>query len=149
MQLVVDGKLASTFEVNAPAAYKRPAHKPDLAANAGRAVPAMYETKVHLEPGEHRLAARFLNDAYFPQDPDENYQDRNLFVQALEVVDLSAPPCPPMPQKIRALFVKHAGAPHRWQTRSSPTIQPPPARSLAISPSVPGDARPALMNSIA
>ncbi|MDQ3441221.1 MAG: DUF1592 domain-containing protein, partial [Planctomycetota bacterium] len=60
--------------------------------------------------GKHTFAARFVNNAKFPDHAEPNLSDRNVYVQQLEIVDLSAAPLPPpMTSPVRELFVKHAG----------------------------------------
>ena len=69
MELKVGGKLAASFLVKAE-------------ENA----PAVYQTKVHIIRGGGKFSVAFVNDAYFPDNPDETKRDRNLQVEYLEVV---------------------------------------------------------------
>ena len=48
--------------------------------------PAIYDTRVHFEAGQHRVAASFLNDYFKPYDPDPNNRDRNLVIDYFEIV---------------------------------------------------------------
>lgn len=45
-----------------------------------------YEIKTRLSQGKHLLSAVFTNDFYDPKNPDPKQRDRNLHVQALEIV---------------------------------------------------------------
>lgn len=68
MELRVDGKFQSVFEVRA----------------TDRAQP--YDIPpVELAAGKHRIAVAFINDYYNPNDPDPRNRDRNLYVVAIEV----------------------------------------------------------------
>jgi hypothetical protein len=50
-----------------------------------KAAPEVYQGKIHLEPGDHRLSVAFLNDYYNPSEQDESKRDRNLYVVYAEV----------------------------------------------------------------
>ncbi|HYO09797.1 MAG TPA: DUF1592 domain-containing protein [Tepidisphaeraceae bacterium] len=109
MELLLDGKPLETFEVSAPAALRaRPPGSTDLSSLARRAVPQVYEVRADLKAGKRELAARFVNNHRDPEHPDENYRDRNVYVNHFEVVELSAPPSsPPMTDPMRRLFARH------------------------------------------
>jgi len=108
MELSLDDKPLKVFDVTAPAARKTIAGQ-ELSNRSRRAVPRVYEIQAELKAGQHKLAARYVNNLKNDAHPDPNYRDRNLFVQHFEVVELSAPPlAPPMTEPMRRLFAKHA-----------------------------------------
>ena len=49
-------------------------------------VTASFEVKVRVEEGDHGIAAAFTNDYYDPKHPDREQRDRNLWVDAIEIV---------------------------------------------------------------
>jgi len=55
----------------------------EVTAQAPR--PGTYTATLALEGGEQRIAARFLNDYFRPENPDPGDRDRNLFIQWIEV----------------------------------------------------------------
>jgi hypothetical protein len=58
--------------------------------------PQVYEQRLTIEAGAHRVAAAFLNDYYRPQARDPNQRDRNLVIDYIEVAGpLTGPPEPP------------------------------------------------------
>ena len=58
----------------------------DLAdVTAVESEPAVYEKRLHVEPGKKRFALSFVNDYYRPQDLDPKQRDRNLAIEYLEV----------------------------------------------------------------
>ncbi|MCC6727751.1 MAG: DUF1592 domain-containing protein [Chthonomonadales bacterium] len=83
MAVKVDGKPAGAFDVKA--------------TESG---PAIYEARVRLAPGRHRLSASFLNDFYNPSAAP-NSRDRNLAIDYLEAVgpEGGAPGAVPESQK--------------------------------------------------
>ncbi|MBK7644588.1 MAG: DUF1592 domain-containing protein [Planctomycetes bacterium] len=52
---------------------------------AVRKASEVYTARAHLQGGEQRFAAAFLNDYYMPDDPDIHQRDRNLYVEWIEV----------------------------------------------------------------
>lgn len=68
MTLRLDGKDLTTVEV-------------DAAEGAAK----VYEIKLNVTAGKHRVAGRFINDYYKPDDPDPNNRDRNLIVEQIAV----------------------------------------------------------------
>jgi hypothetical protein len=108
MELLLDDKPLKVFDVAAPAARKAVAGH-ELSNRARRAVPRVYEVPAELKAGQHKLAARFVNNLRDDAHADPNFRDRNLFVQHFEVVELSAPPLSaPMTEPVRRLFAKYA-----------------------------------------
>lgn len=78
-------------------------HVADITADASE--PAVYETKVSVEPGKKRVALAFVNDFYDPKNPDPKRRDRNLAIEWLEVQGpLDAPPPPPSETHQRIIF---------------------------------------------
>jgi len=67
MDLTVDGKPVASFEVRAV-----------------ESAPQVCEQKVRLAPGDHAVAAAFLNDWWDGSLPESAERDRNLAVDALE-----------------------------------------------------------------
>lgn len=53
---------------------------------ADRRQPAWYETPVRTSAGKARLSAAFTNDFYDPTNPNPQLRDRNLYIEAIEVV---------------------------------------------------------------
>jgi hypothetical protein len=110
MELRLDDKPLEVFDVAAPA-YRKSVPGKEVDDRRRRAVPHTYEVPVELKAGQHKLAARFVNNFKDAAHADPNYRDRNLFVQHFEVVELSAPPLsPPMTEPVRRLFAEHAPA---------------------------------------
>jgi len=72
--------------------------------------PRVYEFRAHLTPGQKRFAAAFVNDFEDPKSENPNLRDRNLFIQNLEVVNLSEPVVTPgLPPPLREIFAKYTG----------------------------------------
>jgi hypothetical protein len=67
MTVKLDGAALQTFDVTAEKSAET------------------YEIRMTVEPGKRKLAARFINDYYKPDDPNPNNRDRNLIVEQLEV----------------------------------------------------------------
>jgi hypothetical protein len=108
MEIRLDDRPIEVFAVDAPSQYKPAKGDGALSERARRAVPRVYEVRARLAAGTRRVAARFLNDAYFPDDPRPNFRDRNLFVQHIEIVDLSGDPQSlPIAPPLRATFARH------------------------------------------
>lgn len=58
----------------------------ELDVPATDTAPGLYELKLPLKAGSHRVAMEFTNDYYMPRDPNPDNRDRNLIVQSLEVI---------------------------------------------------------------
>jgi mono/diheme cytochrome c family protein len=55
--------------------------------------PGVYENRVALSSGTHRIAVSFVNDYWKPEDPDPNNRDRNLILRGIEIEGpLDCPP---------------------------------------------------------
>jgi hypothetical protein len=73
--------------------------------------PRVYEHRVTLPAGRHTFSAAFVNDFADPENANPNLRKRNLFLQSLEVADLSSPPViPPVPAPLAALVARHPSA---------------------------------------
>ncbi|MBI3466555.1 MAG: DUF1592 domain-containing protein, partial [Planctomycetes bacterium] len=69
MELRLDDKPVTVFDVRSKRAALRP-----------------FDFRLHVEQGEHKVSAAFINDFYDPQAKDENARDRNLYVGAIELI---------------------------------------------------------------
>jgi hypothetical protein len=101
----VDGHPLQTFDVLAPARLA-PLPKQNLfSLTLLHSVPQVYEVRVPLSPGDHQFSAAFVNPFDDPKNDNPNLRQRNLVIQSLEVVDLSAPArLPEMPPVIQQYF---------------------------------------------
>jgi hypothetical protein len=107
MEMLLDDKSIASFEVTAPAAWRVP-EGVKVKERARRAVPQVYEVESKLAAGKHRVTLRYLNNLLDPESPDPNYRDRNIYVQNMQLVELSAPPgSRPMTAPMRKLFARH------------------------------------------
>lgn len=70
-------KMAVAVDRDRPVAFE---------VTADRRQPAWYETPVRAAPGRARLTAAFTNDFYDPSNPNPLLRDRNLYIEAIEVV---------------------------------------------------------------
>ena len=68
MELRLDGKKVKVFDIK------------------GRRKADMYETKLPIDAGEHKIEAAFINDYYNPKAKNPKQRDRNLHVRKMEVV---------------------------------------------------------------
>ena len=68
--------------------------------------PRLYQLKVRVKAGSHRVAAAFINDFYDPDIKDPKRRDRNLHVQFIEV---QAPAAESLPESHRRLFIAMPG----------------------------------------
>ncbi|MBI1375159.1 MAG: DUF1592 domain-containing protein [Phycisphaera sp.] len=69
--------------------------------------PGNYETTVHVDKGNRRLAVAFINDYYDPQNPDPNRRDRNLYLHSVEVTGpIDAAP-PTLPESHTRIFIAY------------------------------------------
>ncbi len=66
--------------------------------------PGTYDTRVDLSPGEHALAAAFLNDFYDPTFPDASRRDRNLIVLGIELQGPITQDTGPLPEPHRRIL---------------------------------------------
>ncbi len=66
--------------------------------------PEQIEAKVQLKQGFQKLEARFLNDFYDAEAPDEQRRDRNLTITAIELEGPFHPPAPPLSAAAQRLF---------------------------------------------
>jgi hypothetical protein len=105
MELRLDGQPLKTFEVLAPATMQ-PIQKQRVFSLALLVPqPRIYEVRAQVPPGRHTFSAAFINDFADPENPNLNLRKRNLFLQSLEVADLSSPVViPPIPAPLAALF---------------------------------------------
>ncbi len=109
MEFHVDGQAVKTFDVHAPAAMQTLPGQKEFSPALLLPQPEVYEFRLNLVPGRHRVAAAFVNDFSDPENQNPNLRDRNLVIQNLETVDLASPvPLPPMPPELRRIF---AGTP--------------------------------------
>jgi hypothetical protein len=86
MEISLDGKAVKVVDVKAPM------DQMDL-----------YEAKVRVPQGAHRVSAAFINDYYNPEARDPSQRDRNMAIRALEVVgpvDLRAEELPASHRRI-------------------------------------------------
>jgi hypothetical protein len=102
-------------------------------------VPELYEARVALAPGKHRLSAGFGNDFYDPKNPDKSQRDRNLFI---EQISFAGPIGASVPSEFQQRFVAaHEGRSARELVEELATRawRRPPAkeevdRLLALAP---------------
>ncbi|HXX94176.1 MAG TPA: DUF1592 domain-containing protein, partial [Planctomycetota bacterium] len=76
---------------------------------APRAKPAIYEEKLAIPSGRHRLSAAFINDYYNPEARKPADRDRNLLLDYLEVVGPVDVRPPEPPESHRRIFVAQPG----------------------------------------
>ncbi len=57
-----------------------------LEVRAAKERPEAYDVPIALKVGKPRLAAAFLNDYYQPNDPNPRNRDRNLYIDAIELI---------------------------------------------------------------
>ncbi len=112
MELRVDGKPVHTFDVLAPAKLEPPPGERIFSLVLLNAVPYVYEYRVKLPAGDHRLAAAFINDFADPENKNPNLRDRNLIIDYLEIASLADPAqLPPRAEPLQRLFTKAATPP--------------------------------------
>lgn len=75
MELTLEGRTLGNFEVA-----------------AARARAERYVATFRAHEGELQIGARFVNDYYEPEHPDETRRDRNLIIESLEIVGPLDPP---------------------------------------------------------
>lgn len=111
MEFRLDGKALHTFDVLAPATMQPIPRQRVFSLALLIPQPRVYEHRVTLPAGRHTFAAAFVNDSADPENANPNLRKRNLFLQSLEVADLSSPPViPPLPAPLSTLFARHASA---------------------------------------
>lgn len=96
MDFRVDNKPVQTFDVLAPAGRlqlsgERVFSNHPAALTLQRAVPEIYEYRVHLTPGEKTFSAGLINEFSDPTNENPNLTQRTLAIQNLEIVDLTKP----------------------------------------------------------
>jgi hypothetical protein len=110
MEFRIDGKPVKSFDVTAPARLQPMPRQRLFSISLLAALPYVYETRTHLTPGEHDLSVAFVNDFKDPSASNLNLRDRNLYVDYVEVADLSAAALQPeMPAMVKAMFESAGG----------------------------------------
>jgi hypothetical protein len=114
MEFRVDGKPVHTFDVLAPAKLVPIEGQRVFSAVLLNAIPQVYEYRLKLPAGTHRLAAAFINDFADPENKNPNLRDRNLIIDYLEVASLTDPAkLPAKPDPIQQLYAKAATPPRQ------------------------------------
>jgi len=112
MELRVDGAAVQTFDVLAPATLKPPPGQRVFSLVLLNAAPQVYEYRVKLPAGDHRVSVAFLNEFTDPQNPNPNLRKRDLLVDYIEVAGLTEPATlPARPEPIQQLFTAAAAPP--------------------------------------
>lgn len=110
MELRVDGTTVRSFDVVAPGTLKPIARQRSFSSTLLVPVPYVYETKVHLTPGNRKISVAFTNDFEDPQNENVNLRNRNLYVDYLEVANPSAPAVQPdKPAMVSEMLALGAG----------------------------------------
>ncbi|HWA08397.1 MAG TPA: DUF1592 domain-containing protein [Opitutaceae bacterium] len=108
MQFQVDGKPVKDFDVIAMANMEPLPSQRVFSVTLLIPQPYVYEVRTHLTPGQKKFSAAFVNEFADPKNENPNLRVRNLIVQNLEVVDLSAPVITPAkPAPVEELFAKY------------------------------------------
>jgi mono/diheme cytochrome c family protein len=76
---------------------------------APRTKPAIYEEKIAITSGKHRLAAAFINDYYNPEARKPAERDRNLLIDFIEVVGPVDVKPPEPPEGHKHIFIAQPG----------------------------------------
>jgi len=92
MAFVLNGKLLDTVEVKAVAKD-----------------PQVYEQRVRVGVGIHKVGVAFLNDYYDEKNPDPKTRDRNLVIDSLEVQAPAVSADAPRPESHRRIIFKTPG----------------------------------------
>ncbi len=114
MDFRIDGKSLQTFDVLAPARHimapgERVFSNHPAALALLRQAPQVYEIHANLTAGEKTFSTAFLNPFADPDNENPNLRQRNLTIQSLEIVDLSAPfKQPEMSDLMKAYFAQSA-----------------------------------------
>jgi len=112
LELRVDGNPVHTFDVIAPAKLFPPPGQRVFSAVLLNALPQIYEFRLPLPAGDHRLAAAFVNEFADPANRNPNLRVRNLIVDYLEVAGVTEPAqLPPRPEPIARIFAQAATPP--------------------------------------
>jgi len=107
MELRVDGKPLTNFDVLAPATMKPLPRQRVFSTALLVPQPKIYEVKAALTPGAHRFSAAFVNPFSDPTNTNPNLHERTLIVRSLEVADLSEPVLiPPISDTMQKYFAK-------------------------------------------
>lgn len=105
MELRVDGKPVRTFEVSAPATMIPFGRQRVFSVTLLVPQPFVYETKVKLAPGPHKISAAFVNDFQDPANDNPNLRNRNLYVDFIEIAQPGEPALQPeMPALVKQLL---------------------------------------------
>ena len=108
MEFRLDGKPLRTFDVLAPATMQPIPKQRVFSLALLVPQPRVYEHRLTLPAGPHRFSVAFVNDFADPENANPNLRKRNLFLQNLEVADLSSPVItPPVPAPLAELFSRH------------------------------------------
>ncbi len=111
MEFRLDGQPLHSFDVLAPATMQPIPRQRVFSLALLVPQPRVYEHRVTLPAGRHTFTAAFVNDFADPENANPNLRKRNLFLQHLEVADLSSPPViPPLPTPLAALVARHPSA---------------------------------------
>ncbi|MSU24005.1 MAG: DUF1592 domain-containing protein [Opitutus sp.] len=124
MEFRLDGQPLQTFDVLAPATMQPLPKQRVFSLALLVPQPRVYECRTKLAPGRHTFSAALVSGFADPANPNPNLRERSLFIQNLEVADLSSPVLtPPIPAPLAELFARHGA--NSAATRNSAT-----ARSL-------------------
>ena len=105
MEFRLDGAPVKSFDVLAPATMQPLKGQNVFSLSLLVPQPHVYELRTKLTAGKHTFAAAFVNEFADPKNENPNLRARTLFVQNLEVADVSSPVVPPpMPEKLQNLF---------------------------------------------
>jgi hypothetical protein len=85
--------------------------------------PEIYEAKVELKPGSHRIAAAFTNDFYQPRQGNRREQDRNLILHAMEIRSPIAP-IEALPASHRRLITHSPDGSDDWASPARKCLAP-------------------------
>ncbi len=111
MEFRVDGKPLRSFDVLAPATMQPIPRQRVFSLALLVPQPRVYEHRLTLPAGRHTFSAAFVNDFADAAHANPNLRKRNLFLQNLEIADLSSPGLtPPIPAPLAVLFDRHPSA---------------------------------------
>jgi len=105
LQLRLDGKALKDYSVEAPArVIPLQGQRPDSLS----AWPGVYETQVHLLPGESRFSVALTNEFADPANPNPNRRVRSLEIRNMQVVGLAQPVVrSPVPNVLREMLTEN------------------------------------------